>query len=158
MTERQQKLLIRALENNWQTEMAGYYTYQSLAEAETDSQRRTALEGLSLAEKSHADLWAQRIQALGGDHPRYLGSLGGEASTLQSRVGGPELTLRRLEIDESRDIAKYAKQLRELGDEPSLAILRTVVEDEKEHYRTSAILCAVSVHFSARLQSRLKHR
>src|ERR1700741_1934003 len=98
MNEKQQKQLITALESNWQTEMAGYYTYQSLAEAETDSQRRTALKGLSLAEMRHADLWAERIQALGGDQPMYLGSLDGEASTLQSRVGGPDLTLRRLEI------------------------------------------------------------
>jgi VIT1/CCC1 family predicted Fe2+/Mn2+ transporter len=43
--------------------------------------------------------------------------------------------LRRLEIDESRDIAKYGLQLKELGDEPSLSILKRVLEDEQEHYR-----------------------
>jgi len=42
----------------------------------------------------------------------------------------------RLELDESHDIAKYAKQLEELGDEPSTIILKQVIEDEREHYRT----------------------
>jgi predicted membrane protein (TIGR00267 family) len=45
------------------------------------------------------------------------------------------LALRRLELDESHDIAKYAKQLEELGDEPSIAILTRVIQDEREHYR-----------------------
>jgi VIT1/CCC1 family predicted Fe2+/Mn2+ transporter len=45
------------------------------------------------------------------------------------------MALRRLEIDESRDIAKYGKQLEELGDEPSVAILHHVIEDEQDHYR-----------------------
>jgi vacuolar iron transporter family protein len=136
MSEKHQKQLMTALESNWQAEMVGYYTYQSLAAKETDPQRRLALKGLSSAEKHHADLWAERIEALGGVQPEYRGSADGEMSSLQNKVGGPELALRRLEIDESRDIAKYAKQLRELGDAPSLAILQRVLEDEKEHYRT----------------------
>jgi vacuolar iron transporter family protein len=44
--------------------------------------------------------------------------------------------LRRLEIDEDRDIAKYGKQLKALGDEPSIAILKEVIADEREHYQT----------------------
>jgi VIT1/CCC1 family predicted Fe2+/Mn2+ transporter len=45
------------------------------------------------------------------------------------------MALRRLEIDESRDIARYGKQLEKLGDEPSIAILHEVIQDEQEHYR-----------------------
>jgi VIT1/CCC1 family predicted Fe2+/Mn2+ transporter len=45
------------------------------------------------------------------------------------------MALRRLEIDESRDIAHYGKQLEGLGDQPSIAILHQVIEDEQEHYR-----------------------
>src|SRR5580658_9488829 len=41
----------------------------------------------------------------------------------------------RLEIEESRDIARYGTQLQELGDEGSVAILEHVIEDEKEHHR-----------------------
>ena len=44
------------------------------------------------------------------------------------------MALRRLEIEESRHIANYGKQLKELGDEGSIAILHHVIEDEKEHH------------------------
>src|SRR5277367_6060323 len=135
MNDKQQKQLMVALESNWQAEMVGHHTYQSLAARETDPQRRLALKGLATAEKHHADLWAERLIALGGEKPQYAGTADGEAATLKNRVG-PDLALRRLEIDESRDIAKYAKQMQELGDAPSLAILHNVLEDEKEHYQT----------------------
>jgi len=127
--------LIRALEDNWQAEMTGFYTYGALAQREEDPQRRAALRGLANAEKHHADLWERRIQALGGIAPVYKGSITGDADGLAMRVGGDTLGLRRLELDESRDIAKYGKQLREFGDEASLAILREVIGDEQEHYR-----------------------
>ena len=135
MNDKQQKQLMVALESNWQAEMVGHHTYRSLAARETDPQRRLALKGLATAEKHHADLWAERLRALGGEKPQYAGTADGEAATLKNRVG-PDLALRRLEIDESRDIAKYAKQMQELGDAPSLAILHNVLEDEKEHYQT----------------------
>jgi hypothetical protein len=55
---------------------------------------------------------------------------------LANRVGGTDLALRRLEIEESRDVGKYGKQITELGDERSVEILREVMADEREHYRT----------------------
>ena len=140
MNDKQQKQLLVALESNWQAEMVGHHTYLSLAAREADPQRRLALKGLATAEKHHADLWAERLRALGGDQPHYAGMADGEAAALTNWVGGPDLALRRLELDESRDIAKYAKQMQELGDEPSLAILHEVLEDEKEHYQTLSSL------------------
>ena len=128
--------LLTALEGNWRAEMEGHLTYSALANAEADPQRRNALRGLAAAEKHHADLWAARIRELGGPAPKYDGDESGQARSLANRVGGAGLALRRLEIDESRDIAKYGKQLKELGDEPSVAILRTVMADEREHYQT----------------------
>ena len=132
--------LLEALEANWQTEMSGFHTYAALADREDDPQRRSALRALAAAEKHHADLWAGRIAAVGGAAPVYRGSPAGEANTFWSRIGGDALALRRLEIEESRDIAKYGKQLRELGDNESLAILREVIEDEQQHYRTLGTL------------------
>lgn len=132
---RDRKSVLRILESNWQAEMRGFHTYETLSERERDPQRRSALRGLAYAEKHHADLWAARILALGGPIPAYNGSKTGEADTLANRVGGKDLALRRLELDESHDIAKYAKQLQELGDEPSNVILKQVLEDEREHYR-----------------------
>ena len=127
--------LAQILEQNWQAEMEGYYTYRTLAEREPEPGRKQALENMALAEKAHAGLWAGRLRELEQPEPVYRGKPGGDADSLKTRVGGDDLALRRLEIDESRDIAKYSQQLKELGDAPSLAILHRVIEDEQEHYR-----------------------
>ena len=68
--------------------------------------------------------------------PQYGGKPDGQADSLATRVGGSDLALRRLEIDEGRDIAKYGRQLKALGDDPSIAILEEVIADEREHYLT----------------------
>ncbi len=128
--------LLEAIASNWQAEMRGYSTYQALCEQESDPQRRRTLRGLALAEKHHADLWAGRLTALGAEIPKYGGPVAGDAGSLAARVGGQDLALRRLELDESRDIARYGKQIRELGDAESIAILKEVISDESDHYLT----------------------
>jgi vacuolar iron transporter family protein len=134
------KRLLSALEANWQAEMEGFLTYTALSKSETDPHRRNALRGLAMAEQHHADLWAARIKELGGIEPQYTGDPSGQANSLANRVGGPDIVLRRLEIDEGRDIAKYGQQLKALGDEASLAILEEVIADEREHYATLGTL------------------
>src|SRR5580704_3864957 len=129
------KELLKILESNWRAEMQGYHTYQTLADRETDPAQLSAFRSLASAEKHHADLWADRIRAHGGCEPTYKGSKTGEADTISNRVGGVDITLRRLELDESRDIEKYAKQLKEIGDEPSVKVLNQILEDEREHYQ-----------------------
>ena len=136
MTDSDNKRLLAALAANLQAEMEGHYTYSLLAKRENDPQRRNALRGLAAAEKHHAGLWAGRILELAGQAPQYTGSESGQAESLATRIGGADLALRRLEIDEGRDIAKYGKQLKALGDEPSIAILKEVIADEREHYQT----------------------
>jgi vacuolar iron transporter family protein len=127
--------VLACLEGNWQAEMEGYHTYFALADRDTDPVRAQVLRHLGHAELEHAELWANRIQELGGQRPVYSGHPRGDADSLAGRAGGPLMALRRLEIDESRHIANYGTQLKELGDEGSLAILEHVIEDEKDHYR-----------------------
>jgi len=127
--------LLRALEANWHAEMIGFHTYQALAERDADPIRSQTLRHMAEAEAQHAALWAGRIQALGGAPPKYHGKPAGDADSLANRMGGERMAFRRLEIDESRAIALYSRQLQELNDEPSLAILRQVIEEEREHYR-----------------------
>ncbi|HEX4030086.1 MAG TPA: VIT1/CCC1 transporter family protein [Terracidiphilus sp.] len=143
---RTQKILA-ALEANWQAETGGYHTYRTLADRDTDPVRAQVLRHLAQAEMEHATLWAQRIVDLGGAEPVYGGSPGGDADSLASRAGGIRMALRRLEIEESRDIARYGEQLTALGDEGSMAILEHVIEDEKEHYRELGSL--LRGHYSA---------
>jgi VIT1/CCC1 family predicted Fe2+/Mn2+ transporter/rubrerythrin len=129
------KKVLAALEGNWQAEMQGYHTYLALADRDTDPVRAQVLRHLAQSELEHAALWEERIAELSGAKPVYRGAPGGDADSLPSRVGGVRMALRRIEIEESRDIASYGRQLKELGDEGSIAILQHVIEDEKEHYR-----------------------
>jgi VIT1/CCC1 family predicted Fe2+/Mn2+ transporter/rubrerythrin len=134
MNGRSNRKLAEALSSNWQAEMRGYHTYSTLADRDDEPHRKTVLRGLASAEKHHAQLWANRMKALGIPLPQYNGPKTGDADSLAARVGGDQLELRRLELDESRDIARYGKQLRELGDAESIAILDEVISDEKDHY------------------------
>lgn len=127
--------LLGILEANWRMEMSGFYTYQTLARREPDSVRSQKLHHMAEAEAQHAAEWATRIRELGGTVPKYHGKPTGDADSLANRMGGERMALRRLEIDESRAIASYSKQLQQLGDERSLEILRRVIEEEREHYR-----------------------
>jgi len=127
--------ILDALSQNWQAEMRGFHTYNAFSERDSDPIRKRVLRNLAEAEARHAALWGKRIRELGGTLPQYDGKAAGEADTLAYRVGGPGMALRRLEIDESRDIAKYGKQLEELGDQPSVIILQQVIREEQEHYR-----------------------
>jgi vacuolar iron transporter family protein len=134
LDSKSKRKLLRALEFNWQTEMSGFYTYQALAARDADPIRSQTLRHMAEAEAQHASLWADRIHALGGAPPKYHGKPTGDADSLANRMGGQRMAFRRLEIDESRAIALYSRQLQEWNDEPSLAILRQVIEEEREHY------------------------
>jgi VIT1/CCC1 family predicted Fe2+/Mn2+ transporter/rubrerythrin len=136
MNSRDTERLIEALSSNWRAEKRGYHTYNTLSQKESDPQRRRTLRNLALAEDHHASLWATRLVELGASVPEYEGSESGDAGSLATRVGGQELALRRLELEESRDIARYGKQIEDLGDEPSIAILHEVLADEADHYLT----------------------
>jgi len=136
MDNRDKEHLIEALTNNWQVEMRGFYTYNALSKRATDPQQCRSLHSLALAEQHHADLWASRLTALGEPVPEYNGSEAGEADSLANRIGGLDLALRRLELDESRDIARYGHQIEQLGDGDTIAILKEVIEDERDHYIT----------------------
>ena len=139
--------ILDALEANLQAEMEGYHTYQTLADRDADPVRAQVLRHLASAEWEHAALWQGRIAELGGPEPVYKGSPGGEANSLANRAGGVRMALRRLEIEESRHIANYGRQLKDLGDEDSISILNHVIEDEKDHHRELGSL--LRGHYSA---------
>lgn len=145
----QLKKILEALEGNWQAEMEGYHTYLGLADKETDAVRASILRRLAKDELRHAELWSERITALGGEQPAYTGPEHGEADSLANRAGGPIMALRRIEIEESRDIARYGTQLKELGDRESVAILEHIIEEEREHHRELSALIRGHYHADA---------
>ncbi len=128
-----QSQLIEALQANWRAEMQGFYTYSHLAEREGDAGTRRTLRGLAYAEKHHADLWADRLHAVGGAVPRF--DEAAARASLESVDAGSGSPYRQLELDESHDIAKYGEQLQRLEDPGSLYVLHRVLSDEKDHYR-----------------------
>jgi VIT1/CCC1 family predicted Fe2+/Mn2+ transporter/rubrerythrin len=134
--------LIKAIQSNWQEEMEGSVTYQTLAERETDTRKKHILEGLAAAELNHAHLWERRLIEMGANVPQYTGSPTGVADTLVNRVGGPDATLRRVEMGERKHIALYGRQLKELGDAPSVEILHKVMADEKAHSKALKAMLA----------------
>ena len=147
MTPATNRKLLEALSQNWQAEMRAFHSYNAFSERDEDPIRKRILRKMAEAEAHHAALWAKRIHELGGPTPHYNGPAGGDADTLATRVGGPGIALRRLEIDESRDIAKYGRQLEELGDEASVAILQQVIVEEQDHYRELSSL--IRKHYPA---------
>ena len=141
------KKVLAALAGNWQAEMEGYHTYTALANRDEDPVRAQVLRHLAQAESEHATLWEGRIKELSGPQPVYTGGPGGQADSLANRAGGMRMALRRLEIEESRDIARYGEQLKALGDEGSIAILEHVIQDERDHYRELGSL--IRGHYTA---------
>jgi VIT1/CCC1 family predicted Fe2+/Mn2+ transporter/rubrerythrin len=141
------KKILAALEGNWQAEMEGFHTYNTLADRDPDPVRAQVLRHLAQAEIEHATLWEGRIKELSGPQPVYSGGPGGQADSLANRAGGMRMALRRLEIEESRDIARYGEQLKALGDEGSVAILEHVIQDERDHYRELGSL--IRGHYTA---------
>src|SRR4051794_17259883 len=105
--------LVNAIVNNWREEMDGAATYRTLAERDPDPERKRVLFGLAESETSHAKRWEQRLRELGAPPPTYTGRATGRADRLANRIGGPNATLRRIELDERRDVARYGRQIKE---------------------------------------------
>lgn len=130
--------LIEALQANWRAEMQGFVTYGHLAERGGDADTRRVLRGIAAAEKHHADLWADRLHALGADVPSF--DQRPDEKVLRAQEEGGFEALRQLELEESRDIARYSEQMEQLGDHASMEVLERVIKDEQEHYKVLARL------------------
>src|SRR6202161_4307010 len=105
-SQKEQKIL-EALSENWQAEMRRLHTYKTFAERDDDAVRSKTLRHMAEAEAQHAAMWAKRIRELGAELPKYDGKPTGDADTLVIRLGGPQMALRRLEVDGGGGIAGY---------------------------------------------------
>lgn len=133
---------------NWALEMDGVDMYASLAERESIPERKSIFQKLSLLEKKHADLWAKRLSDLGASTPAR------DMKTRHSKkdfdsLGGMQQIILEVEAEERHDVAAYLKQMREIHDEETKAILREVVLDEFTHAHVLSRLQAQSGDRSA---------
>ena len=124
--------LIETLQHDWALEMDGVDMYAALASREVIPERKAIFQRLSDLEKKHADSWAKRLAELGGEVPASHGGKA-HATRIASTPGGMREIILAIEAEERRDVASYLKQLREIDDEPTRAILRDVVLDEFTH-------------------------
>src|ERR1700684_2732548 len=131
-TSKEEKL-IEAIQANWKAEMQGFVTYSHLAERAKDQNTRRALRGIAAAEKHHADMWADRLHALGAEVPHF--DQRPDEDVMRAQEAGGFAALRELELEESRDIARYSEQMSEFGDQASVEVLERVIHDEQEHYK-----------------------
>jgi vacuolar iron transporter family protein len=121
--------LIDQLQHNWGLEMDGVAMYTALAEREKNPERRTIFRKLGEIEQRHAEQWAGRLQALNGPVPTTHSGKG-HATRIATTPGGLSSIVLAIEEEERRDVADYTRQLREVEDEQTAAILRTVILDE----------------------------
>jgi VIT1/CCC1 family predicted Fe2+/Mn2+ transporter/rubrerythrin len=124
--------LLRTIARNWSLEMDGAAMYGALADREKLPERKTIFRKLSDLEKKHADQWAKRLKALGGTVPA---THSGKAHAIRvaDTPGGMQEVLLAIEAEEREDVGAYLKQMREIDDEETRAILREVVLDEFTH-------------------------
>ena len=110
--------------------MDGSEMYGGLAEHEVIPERKAIFLRLSALEKKHADGWARRLTELGGEIPQRTRDSAHAAKF--ANKGMREIIL-EIESQERADVSGYLKQMREISDETTRAMLREVVLDEFTH-------------------------
>ncbi|HWD41994.1 MAG TPA: VIT1/CCC1 transporter family protein [Fimbriimonas sp.] len=139
-----QATLIKTIQTDWELEMDGVEMYAALAERETIPERKAIFQRLSALEKKHADQWATRLKELGAEVPASHSGTGHA-----KRTGAMQDIILAVQSEERRDVAGYLRQMREIDDEPTKAILREVVLDEFAHAHVLTRLYAQSGDRSA---------
>lgn len=124
--------LIETIQRDWALEMDGVAMYQALADRDKIPERKSIFHTLAALEQKHADQWAERLRQLGAGAPA---THSGKAHATRSAdyPGGMQEMLRSIEDEERRDVSAYLKQMHEITDEDTRAILREVVLDEFTH-------------------------
>jgi VIT1/CCC1 family predicted Fe2+/Mn2+ transporter/rubrerythrin len=135
--------LVEILKRNWALEMDGAAMYGALAEREKIPERQAIFQKLAELEHKHAEQWAQRLRALGAQPPATHSGTA-HATRIADTPGGMQKIILAIEEEERRDVATYLRQMREIKDDETAAILREVILDEFAHAHTLRRLYAES--------------
>lgn len=125
--------LIRALQDNWRSEMDGARTYEELAEKEPDKARADILRRLAEAESRHAARLEARLLALGAPVPQVYRSLGDRARAWVRRSVGTDAALAQLDAQEQKHVAQYRQQMSDIPDTEFRVMLNEMQREEDVH-------------------------
>ena len=140
--------LVETLQRNWALEMDGEAMYAALADRDRIPERKEIFHRLAALERKHAEQWATRLRELGGAVPTsHPGTA--HATRIGHTPGGLQEALIAIEDEERRDVSSYLKQMHEIRDEETRAILREVILDEFTHAHVLNRLYAQSTPRSA---------
>lgn len=108
--------------------------YRILSEQQEDERKAGILVRLAEAEEGHAEQFADRIAALGGERPKHGGRTVSKATRLMARTLGMDAMLRRLEAEEQRNAAQFERHaLALIADPESHALFARIENEEKAH-------------------------
>ncbi len=125
--------LIQALQEAIDRELRAAQLYRLLGDREPDSRRREIFYRLADAESGHAVRFGERITALGGT-PRQGPSPVRLADRVAAQLLGAETMLRRMEVEEERNIAYFDSQASIIDSDPtSRSLFEEIEGEEKEH-------------------------
>jgi vacuolar iron transporter family protein len=103
--------------------------YNALAGREWIPERKILFRRMAETEHRHAEQWDQRLQALGAPVP-VMHNGEGHATRVAATPDGLQALVLAIEAEERRDVADYLRQMQEVDDEATAAILREVILDE----------------------------
>ena len=125
--------LVRALQDNWRSEMDGARTYQELAGQEPDKARADILQRLSQAELRHAARIEARLQALDAPVPTVYRDFGDRIRAWIRRNVGTDSALAQLEAQEQKHVALYKQQMATIPDSEFQGMLDEMQREEEVH-------------------------
>ncbi|MCL5283308.1 MAG: VIT1/CCC1 transporter family protein [Armatimonadetes bacterium] len=124
--------LIQSLQRALDQELRAVVLYRMLGDRQPDEKRRNLFYRLADSEKHHADKFNERIIALGGT-PSHRNSKPRLLDRSMTRILSTEAMLRRMEMEEERNISDYNNQSAIATDAESVGLFRQFEAEEKTH-------------------------
>lgn len=123
---------IRALEEAWRREIEAARLYRALESQEKDPKRAGLFERLAVAEEEHAERFGEALTERGYPLPATpRTATAGERLT--ARLLGTEAMLRRMEVEEEKNVNQFSSAI-ESGEDLSVReLFRDVEREEKAH-------------------------
>jgi VIT1/CCC1 family predicted Fe2+/Mn2+ transporter/rubrerythrin len=125
--------LVRALQDNWRSEMDGARTYQELAAKEGDKARADVLRRLAEAELRHAVRIEARLTALGAPVPTVYRNPSDRIRAWVRRSVGTDAALAQLEAQEQKHVTQYKQQMATIPDAEFRTMLDEMQREEDVH-------------------------